>query len=589
MIKIKKLILSLQGKGYMKQFMLAAMMAATTLAGGCKILVEVPEGGSVVTASGTFGCDEGASCSVDVFDVNFDETFSAVAADGYEFAGWKKRNRGLCGGKDAPCALLTSGFVDNDTLLGFLDTDEEFYLEPVFVPFDNSGVAALLETNADIALAAYSDSVDTAVALQSAIEAFVADPTQAKLDAAKLAWLVSREPYGQTEVYRFRLSPIDSSNYGDEDGLEGDINAWPLGEALIDYVINADPDFGNDQVGVTENGVGLNGGGEVDGTDTVLNIIADTSITIDNALISNTATAGDEHDVIAGYHAIEFMLWGQDLNDNAMVTSGADRNEAVKTNGAGNIAAGGQRPLTDFTSDTLASRRLTFLQVVAVKLIADLEFVRDGWLDGVDGNYRDQFTSYADRDEAIQKLTEILTGMGTLSEGELAGERMQIAYSSNSQEDEHSCFSDNTHRDVVLNSRGVWNSFYGRYAGYDSDLDGIDDEASRAVDGFGFDDYADELGIESLSAITDNLASRLGETQTNAREVDQSARDGMPFDVLIMDANRNSDNPVYKTIVSLNVQSSSIADLAEKLAIEVQVVGDDASECDTSDPDSTCG
>ena len=94
-------------------------------------------------------------------------------------------------------------------------------------------IQKVLETNADIALAAYTDSVDTAIALQTALATFKAEPTQANLDAAKLAWLVAREPYGQTEVYRFRRSPIDSTNYQDEDGPEGDINAWPLGEGLI--------------------------------------------------------------------------------------------------------------------------------------------------------------------------------------------------------------------------------------------------------------------------------------------------------------------------------------------------------------------
>jgi putative iron-regulated protein len=454
---------------------------------------------------------------------------------------------------------------------------------------DTDKVGQILETNADIALAAYSDSVDTAIDLKAAIDAFAAEPTQANLDAAKLAWLVSREPYGQTEVYRFRLSPIDSTNYTDEDGPEGDINAWPLGEALIDYVVAADPDFGEDQVGVTANEAGINDGGAVDGTDMAVNIIADTSITIDADLIANTATADDEHDVIAGYHAIEFMLWGQDLNNDAAVTNGADRDMAVKTNGASNLAAGGQRPLTDFTSDPLASRRLAYMQVVADKLIADLESVRDGWVDNVAGNYRDQFTTIADRADAVAKLTQILTGMGTLSEGELAGERMQIAYSSNSQEDEHSCFSDNTHRDIWLNAEGVANSYYGDYAGYDSDLDGTDDVTTRAVNGYGFDDYIAELDVDELKTLADEFEALLADTESNYQEIDASARNGSPVDVLIMDANRSSDNPMYKTIVSLNVQSSKIAQLAEALDIDDQVVDDDASGCDTANPDSSCG
>ena len=95
-----------------------------------------------------------------------------------------------------------------------------------------SAEAKLLETNAQIAYAVYSDSVTTAKALQTALAAFKEAPTEANLEAAKKAWLVSREPYGQSEVYRFREGPIDN----EETGPEGDLNAWPLGEALIDYV-----------------------------------------------------------------------------------------------------------------------------------------------------------------------------------------------------------------------------------------------------------------------------------------------------------------------------------------------------------------
>ena len=573
----------------MKQFTLAALVAATALVGGCKIVIDVPEGGTVTTESGDFSCAAGTRCVVDVSDTSFDQTYVAEPAQGYAFNGWKRKSRSFCARTEGPCRLATTAFVGIPELLQILDTDEEFYLEPQFVPFNQSGVSGLLQTNADIAYAAYSDAVDTAIALKKAIDALAANPTQANLDAAKRAWLVAREPYGQTEVYRFRLSPIDSTNYRDEDGLEGEINAWPLGEALIDYVVAADPDFGADQVGVIESSTPVNGGGPVDGTTPSLNIIADTSITINNTLVARTATAEDEHDVIAGYHAIEFLLWGQDLNNNAMVTDGTDRDEAVKTYGAGNLAVGGQRPLSDFTSDPLAERRLRYLDVVARKLVRDLQSVRDGWADGVSGNYRDQFTSYADSAEAIEKITEILVGMGTLSEGELAGERMQIAYSSNSQEDEHSCFSDNTHRDVVLNALGVANSFYGAYAGYDSDLDGVVDQTTRAVDGFGFDDYAEQIGNAALSEAAAALASRLTATQVNYNELDAAARNGMPFDVLIMDENRSKENPIYKTIIALNQQSTAIAALAEVFAIEGEkVVDDEASECDTTDPDSSC-
>lgn len=446
--------------------------------------------------------------------------------------------------------------------------------EPQTDVIDIEKVRSVLATNADIAFAAYSDSVETAELLQTALLAFKNDPTQENMDDAKRAWLVSREPYGQTEVYRFRLSPIDSTNYSDEDGLEGDINAWPLGEALIDYV-TLGSDFGDDQVGVSDHNTG------VDAPILTNNIINSTSIVINAALLANTATADDEHDVIAGYHAIEFLLWGQDLN----LDQSADTEESREMSTSGDILnSGGHRPLTDFTSEQYADRRHTYLEVAATKLVADLISVRDGWAEGT--SYRTAFESVSNRIEAQRKLAEILTGMGTLSEGELAGERMQISFSSNSQEDEHSCFSDNTHRDIFLNAEGVSNSFFGEYAGYDSDLDGVDDNAGRAVNGYGIDDYLNEVDLASRAT---ELTDALELTQINTGLVDSSARtDGVPVDNLIMSANQNQDNPMYKTIISLNAQSTVIANVAASLEITADVVDDDGSNCDTTDPTASC-
>lgn len=444
----------------------------------------------------------------------------------------------------------------------------------------------VLETNADIAYAAYSDSVTTAKALRKAIADLRKNPTANTLATAKQAWLVSREPYGQTEVYRFRLSPIDSTNYKDEDGLEGDINAWPLGEALIDYTV-AGNDFGDDQLGVTAHETPANSGKAITTANLDANIINTPAIKIDEALISKTATAEDEHDVLAGYHAIEFLLWGQDLNNQGSADTEGKRDAAVKTYGAANLAMGGQRPVSDFVSkkaNDAADRRLTYLEVAADKLIADLESVTAGWKTGVANNYRDKFTHVHNIAEAKQRFAEILTGMGTLSEGELAGERMQIALSSDSQEDEHSCFSDNTHRDIWLNAEGVANSYYGDYAGYDANLDGKDDAGSK-VSGYGFDDYLADM---KMTAKAKNLVAKLEQTETGYMAIDASARAGKPVDVMIMSPSEDVAKPMRDTIISLNKQSAEIAKLAKLMQLSAEVVDPEASACDTSNPTKAC-
>lgn len=435
---------------------------------------------------------------------------------------------------------------------------------------DSNDVASpesrLLETNAQIAYAVYTDSVNTAKDLQDALATFKETPSAANLTAAKKAWLVAREPYGQSEAFRFREGPIDFETEN-ASGPEGDLNAWPLGEALIDYVNPTGNDF-DEETAVIANSADINNNGEVDGTVTDQNIIQST-VTINPALFDgNSATNADESDVITGYHAIEFLLWGQDLNASGGVTDGSDRETAIKT---GDFAHGGQRDLTDFTTDDDADRRHAYLEVVVAKLVDDLEAVQAEWAPNAD-NHRSDFVDTSDSAATTAKLTTIVQAMGTMSYGELAGERMAVAYDGNSQEDEHSCFSDNTHRDVWLNAEGVANIYYGDYAGYDSNQDSVDDVTTNQVSGYGFDDYLDDKGLENLNAEI-SAALTTTKAQYTLLDTDATAND-KPFDVLIMLAEHSETNPVLTTINALKEQSNGFITMAEDLNLGSVTVAD---------------
>lgn len=437
----------------------------------------------------------------------------------------------------------------------------------------------VVNTNAAIAYAVYSDALTTAEALQTALQTLRTDPTQENLDAARKAWLVAREPYGQSEAYRFRNSPIDSS---DSEGPEGRMNAWPLGEALIDYVVTGG-EFGTDEIGVTNNAVTVgtaNGEGAYPlnaDNHSGHNIIEDTTVLLNaDLLTAYTSVDSGERDVIAGYHAIEFLLWGQDLNNTAAVTDGTDREDAIKSFGATGLASGGQRPLNDFVpgygvntatanadvaynSDTLSHRRHKYLELAAAQLVTDLTQVRDGWAPGA--TYRTAFTTVNNENDVKEKLGQILYAMATLSKGELAGERINVGLQSKQQEDEHSCFSDNTHRDIWLNAEGISNSYTGVYAGYDSDLDGVADVSSRAVNGYGLDDYLADAGLNDLHS---RLQNKLSATQTLYQTIDAKARAGKPVDVLIMA--KDDDHLLLGNIVSsLNAQAGVMAEVIETL------------------------
>ena len=109
------------------------VIMTSLLLAACKMEIEVPEGGRISSSSGSIGCAAGESCTVDISDINFDETFIAVAEEGYVFSGWSTKHRSFCGGKLDECRLYTSGFVGNEILMAFLSADDEvFYLAPTF-------------------------------------------------------------------------------------------------------------------------------------------------------------------------------------------------------------------------------------------------------------------------------------------------------------------------------------------------------------------------------------------------------------------------------------------------------------------------
>jgi putative iron-regulated protein len=261
----------------------------------------------------------------------------------------------------------------------------------------DADMLAVATTYADIVTASYDASIASATELKAAIDAFVADPTDTTLKAAKDQWLASRDDYGPTEAFRLYDGPIDAP----ETGPEGQINAWPLDEAYIDYVKD-DPAAG------------------------IINNVTDfPEITVDVLTAANEE--GGEANISTGWHAIEFLLWGQDLDP----------------------AGPGARPVTDYTTAENADRRGQYLTLLAQLLIDDLNFVNDQWKPDT-GAYRTEFL--ADPQSAITKM---FRGIGALSSGELAGERMNVAFETKDQEDEHSCFSDNTNADVRNNAAGI--------------------------------------------------------------------------------------------------------------------------------------
>jgi len=395
----------------------------------------------------------------------------------------------------------------------------------------------VVTTNANIAYAAYSDSLFAAIALRDSLATFVTAPTTENFVAAKESWKASREPYGQTEVYRFRGGPIDTNADGSEGGVEGAVNAWPLGEAVIDYVA-----------------------GQVDGDDGIAtlvgtNVISGTA-TIDQDLLEGLFEKNGDADVTTGYHAIEFLLWGQDLN---VDLSGA----GVRDN------TPGQRPVSDYaldgactsglgniTTPVTCQRRGQYLLVAADILVKDLKTVVDAW-EPQTGSHYNAFVAGGD-----DSLGLILEGMGRLSYGELGSERINIALINNSQEDEHSCFSDNTHRDIFLNAKGVQNTFNATYTRIDGEV----------IEGASIYDL---LVTEGAHELANKLRGSLEATMSAAAVIDTKAKTGMPFDVLT--ATDIEQPNVVAVIAGLVAQTDDIEQVIDTLGVTAGDLKQDGS------------
>ena len=340
---------------------------------------------------------------------------------------------------------------------------------------------------ADIVYANYEDSLTTAVELHAALETFIANPSEETHQAAKDAWLAAREPYGQTEAFRFYGGPID-----DENGPEGLLNAWPLDEAYIDYV-----------AGMPESGI-------------INNLTEYPEITAE--LLESLNEVGAEENISTGYHSIEFLLWGQDLSAN------------------GN----GERPYTDYTTAPNAERRGHYLLAASDLLVSHLGDLVDAWAPDNDDNYRASFVTQTP-DIAIQQM---LTSLGVLSKSELAGERIFVAYDNQDQEDEHSCFSDNTHRDIINNAQGIYNVYTGSYVRTDgSEISG----ASLA---------------DLVAQMDEELAAELLALANAATESTQSIP--IPFDQAIVVADQRP-----MVLASVN----ALQDLGDKFAEVANILG----------------
>ncbi len=385
----------------------------------------------------------------------------------------------------------------------------------------------VLTTYADIAHAGYQDSLTTAQELETAIDAFLAEPTEDNLEAARVVWRKARVPYQQTEAYRFGNAVVDD--------WEGRVNAWPLDEGMIDYV---DASYGTE-------------------SDTnelyTANVIADEELTVNGetvdvseitpAVIESSLheAGGNEANVASGYHAIEFLLWGQDLN--------------------GTDAGAGTRPASDYSLEECThgncERRRAYLSAATDLLITDLEEMVANWAEG--GAARQGLVE-GDPEAGIMT---ILTGMGSLSYGELAGERMKLGLLLHDPEEEHDCFSDNTDKSHYYDAKGIQNVYLGTYERVDGSV----------VEGASLSAYV--AGVDE--SLDQEMRGKLGVTMDRMQDLVDRAENVEAYDQMIGEANDEGNATVQAAIDGLIDQTTTIERIVASLELgQISIEGSDS-------------
>jgi len=250
---------------------------------------------------------------------------------------------------------------------------------------------------------------------------------------------------------------------------------------------------------------------------------------------------GVEANVATGYHAIEFMLWGQDLN--------------------GTNAGAGARSVTDFDTENCSNgncaRRVHILQVLSDLLVDDLNEMVAAWSQG--GQAQTDLASKTTQ----EGLSVVFTGLGSLSYGELAGERIKLGLILHDPEEEHDCFSDNTHNAHFYNQIGMLALYNGRYTRTDGSI----------IEGTSIADYVSAKAPEQAKLI----AQRMEETRAAMDLMRINAEEnGIAYDQML-GANNEAGNAIIQTVVdTLVAQARALEAGVVALGLTIEVEGSDS-------------
>ncbi|MCB1390815.1 MAG: peptidase, partial [Rhodobacteraceae bacterium] len=270
---------------------------------------------------------------------------------------------------------------------------------------------------------------------------------------------------------------------------------------------------------------------------------------IDAALLRDVLheAEGAEANVATGYHAVEFLLWGQDLN--------------------GTGPGAGDRPWTDYAQGDACThgncdRRGEYLRAATGLLVDDLAEMVGHWT--AQGDAR--LALLADENTG---LAAMLTGMGSLSYGELAGERIRLGLLLNDPEEEQDCFSDNTPWSHFYDGVGIRNVYVGQY---------------RRVDGTTLEGASLSALVAAADPALDTaLRAGLDASVAALQVMVDTAEGGMAYDMMLAPGNAEGEAVIMGAVNALVSQTRDIERAIAALGLEgISLEGSDSLDSPSS-------
>ncbi len=190
-------------------------------------------------------------------------------------------------------------------------------------------------------------------------------------------------------------------------------------------------------------------------------------------------------------------------------------------------------------------RRAAYLKAASDLLVADLDEMAGDWRAG--GKARAELLAKGNDGG----LSEILTGLGSLTFGEMTGERMKLGLMLHDPEEQQDCFSNNTHNSHYYDEIGIIGIWRGAYGG---------------AAGPSLRDYAASVDAAAAQRLDDKLDAALA----TIKAMKDAAEGGqMAYSQMIAAGNAAGNKMVQDAMDALVAQTRAIEGVAAALHLKV--------------------